>query len=145
MSIQSNTTIINSTPIRLYEWIITDPDSYNPTTIGVIATSIEQAHNLLLGELERQLPLADGIAIADINFTGPWTSKSDAFLLINPFFQNGLTHFPGTMDRLVIFNQEDLSYRSISRAVLEASIATPPCRVVSIEIGTTILFSALDG
>jgi hypothetical protein len=127
MSIQSNTTIINSTPNRLYEWIITDPDSYNPTTIGVIATSIEQARNLLLGELERQLPLADGIAVADLNFTGPWT------------------HFPGTMERLEIFNQEDLSYRSISRAVLEASIATPPCRVVPIEIGTTILFSALDG
>ena len=145
MSIQSNTNIINSTPIQLYEWLINDEESYNPTTIGIIATSIEQARNLLLSELERQFPFANGIAVADINFTGPWTSKSEAFLLINPFFQNGLTHFPGTMDRLAVFNQEDLSYRSISRAILEASIATPPCRVVPINIGTTVLFSALDG
>ena len=89
MSIQPDTHIINSILIQLYEWIIIDVESYNPTTIGVIATSIEQARNLLLGELERQLPFANGIAVADINFTGPWTSN--ALSLINPFFQNGLT------------------------------------------------------
>ena len=89
MSIQPDTHIINSILIQLYEWIIIDVESYNPTTIGVIATSIEQARNLLLGELERQLPFANGIAVADINFTGPWTSN--ALSLINPFFQNLFT------------------------------------------------------
>lgn len=124
MGIQPNTLIINSIPIQLYEWIIiTEEESCNSITIGVIAISIEQARNLLLSKLEQQVPLANGLAVADVNFLSP------------------LTEFPETMDRLEMCNQENVSYRFISRAVLEASIATSPRRVVPIDIGTTILFS----
>jgi hypothetical protein len=127
MSISSNTNNINSPFIQFYEWIIQDREAYNPTTIGVIATSLEQARNLLLDKLEKQQLLADGIAVADINFTGPYT------------------YFPGSIDRLEMFNQDDISYRSISRAILEASIKCEPLQIVPINIGTTILFSAMDG
>ena len=124
MSTQSDTHF-NNLPISVYEWIIDSLDTYNPTTYGIVATSVEQARNLLILELERQLPF-DGITLANLHFIGPYTN------------------FVGSVDRLYSYNEDNIPYRSISRTNLEAALANPPYRVVPIVIGTTVLFSALD-
>lgn len=114
--------------LSLYEWRILGLDSSNPTGYGVIATSVKQARNLLLGEFERQVILSPGgITYADIDFSGPYT------------------YFCGSKECLTANIGTDNRYTVIPRQQFMESIADQPIRTTPISIGTTLLFSALDG
>ncbi len=123
MSISQSTNINNS---YLYDWVIRH-ESHYPVVLGIIATSEDQARNLLRAELETQLTISPGISSADVSYIGPYTG------------------FCGTKEAVEYYQKENLPFSSISREILENSLSGPPFRVTPIYIGTVVLFTALDG
>jgi len=134
----------------LYEWTISIKDSYNPVTFGVIASSVDQARQLIIEQCstthlqkeednddgdddgdddseDKPLVPTQGVACGDVNYVGPFTS------------------FGYSVDRIQQMKNEGHMYQIISRETMSTNLKREPWRVVPIGIGTTFLFTALDG
>jgi len=138
--------------MALYEWVVRNPSSHNPITYGVVAYSAEEARSLIRKEYAVQAEMYkvieqanqeesmltsdeifEGIVAADVHFVGPYTSFA---YNREHAAQNASAITDGYTPRGV---------DTISRRVMEESLSYEPCRVLPIGVGTTFLFSALDG
>ena len=129
----------------LFEWTISIKNSYNPLTFGVIANSVDQARQLIMARCstlhlqkeedndedddseDKPLVPTQGVACGDVNYVGPFTS------------------FGYSIDRIQQMKDDGLMYQIISRETMSVNLKREPFRVIPIGLGTTFLFTALDG
>jgi len=135
----------------LFEWTISIKNHYNPLTFGVIANSVDQAKQLIMERCstthlqkeednddgddgdgyddgkDKPLVPTQGVACGDVNYVGPFTS------------------FGWSIDRIQQMKNEGRMYQIISRETMRVNLEREPFSVTPIGLGTTFLFTALDG